>query len=106
MISMSDPAQDFRNVQQGIDLLKAYRGNMMVPVPDNPAWQKALGGLVEGMTTHEEFEAEMGRVVQGLVIFANILAEDLAKNSGSTTDEVVRLYEKQTQRLIAQLKPE
>jgi hypothetical protein len=103
---MTDSSQDFRNMQQGIDLLKAYRVNMKVPVQDNPAWQKALSGLVEGMTTHEQFEAEMDRVVQGLVIFANILAEDLAKKSGSTTDDVLQTYEDQTSQLIAQLKME
>ncbi len=102
----TDSAQDFRNVEKGLKLLRAYRANLDVPAQRNPAWQKALRDLIQGMTTHEEFEAEMGRVVQGLVILSNLLAELAAEKSDTTADRVVELYESQTQASIAQLEHE
>jgi hypothetical protein len=103
---MTDSAQDFRNVDKALKLLRAYRAKPEVPAQQNPAYQKALREIVEGMTSHEEFEAEMGRLVVGQVILANVLTEGLAENSGTTPDQVLDLYERQTKALIAQLAPE
>jgi hypothetical protein len=103
---MADSAEDFRRVEMALRLLRAYRADLSVHIQRNPAWRAALRGLVDGMTTHEHFEEEMGRVVQGLAILANILTEGLAKNSNTSPERVIHLYEEQTQANIAQLRGE
>jgi hypothetical protein len=98
--------QDFRNVETALRLLRAYQVDVSVPVQDNPSWQAALADLVEGMTTHKQFEEEMGRVVQGLVVLANVFVDALVKNSNTNVNHVMELYERQTRQIIAELRDE
>jgi hypothetical protein len=102
---MTDSAQDFRNVEKALDLLRAYRADLTVPVQQNPAFGEALRRFGTG-DTPAKIGAKLGELAQGQVVLANLLVEAIATNSGVAGDEVMQMYEDQTRALIAQLEQE
>jgi hypothetical protein len=98
-------ANDLSNVQRALTLLNAYREDLVVRAQENEAYQQALQALT-AFDNEEEFAAEVGRVVQGLVILSSVLVEDLADQSSTTPETILRAYVQRTQESIAQLEGE